>query len=105
MDKTTKGFIIAACSVIIATPVAWLGLQVFQQVQINAARQAAEKAEAAAIAEKKRRDDRDNPCWDRAKADWPLPVLNYDDWLRKPKWVGRCKKSTLPVDQVEFPPR
>ena len=61
MDKTTKGFIIAACSVIIATPVAWLGLQVFQQAQINAARQAAEKAEAAAIAEKKRRDDRDNP--------------------------------------------
>ena len=35
MDKTTKGFIIAACSFIIATPVAWLGLQAFRQVQVN----------------------------------------------------------------------
>ena len=35
MDKTTKVFIIAACSVVIATPVAWLGLQAFRQVQIS----------------------------------------------------------------------
>jgi len=43
MDKTTKGFVIAACSVIIATPVVWIGMQVLEQVQINAIRQAAEK--------------------------------------------------------------
>ena len=27
MDKTTKGFVIAACSVVIAVPVVWIGSQ------------------------------------------------------------------------------
>ena len=30
MDKITKAFVIGACSVVIATPVVWLGLQIHQ---------------------------------------------------------------------------
>lgn len=35
MDKTTKAFVIAACSVVILTLVFWIGYQVLQSTQIE----------------------------------------------------------------------
>ena len=87
MDKTTKNFVIFAWTIVIAPPSVWLGWTVIQQEQLNM-----------------RRFDRERPCRARAKADWPLPIRGTDDIIRKGKWVEKCQNSTLPVDQVEFPP-
>ena len=94
MDKTTKAFVIAACSVVIATPVVWVGLQVVQQMQINAARVAAEKKAAAEAAETNRQLDRLDPCRE-------IALSKYKDQYAA--FLTKCVVSALPIDQVQLP--
>jgi len=117
MDKTTKSFIIAACGVIIATPLVHLAFYVIQKVhqqnQINLARQAAEKeaiAKAKVAAADYRAANRMQSCNRRVKLRWPdldengeYILYNSEESRRYSEWRTKCWRSTLPVDQLEFP--
>ncbi len=96
MDKTTKGFVIGACSVVIAVPVVWIGSQVSEsyliQQQIDTVK-----------AEKSRKAKRIHPCTDRANSEAVDLFDETEGWRAKEAmaaWIALCMRSTAPVDEV-----
>ncbi len=86
MDKTTKAFVIAACSVVIAIPVVWIRSQVREANLIEFEQRLDQEIDS----EKQRQTNREWLCQQRA--DW-------DEQLNA-AWVGKCMRSTAPVDEV-----
>ena len=72
-----------------------MSLHVVQQMQINAARVAAEKKAAAELAERNRMSERVDACFERA--------FKRYGYSSSADFKYECVKSTLPVDQVPFP--
>ena len=101
MDKLTKGFVIAACSVVVATPIVWLAGQV-----LEARRQAEIRAqELEDQAERNRKVSRVIPCKERADALFPTPThLDINSTMSqislRSKFLTRCTDSTKPVAMV-----
>ena len=100
MDKTTKAFVIAACSVVIATPVVWLGLEFLRGQRLEALRaeQHAQKLEKA------RRTLRAVPCYDKSKGFFdPNNQLILDSKVIEvqAEWISSCVESTVPVEEFD----
>ena len=102
MDKVTKGFVIAACSVVIATPIVWFGGQV-----LEARRQAEVQAqELKDQAERSRRVSRAVPCKDRADELNPIHWTPSEESMTaqikaNAAFISRCVASTMPVEVVK----
>lgn len=101
MDKTTRGFVIAACSVVIAIPVVWIGWQFRQAYLIEQARLAGVRVNEEQARQKQRRI----PCSRRSDVVFELPphLMSPVDLYRQEAWIDLCMKSTLPVDEVANP--
>lgn len=98
MDNLTKGFVIAACSVVIATPIVWFGgrvLEARRQEQLSALR-------AEEQAEKERRMARVPDCHSRAVELFPFRTDAPPDYIsKKAAFLTRCVDSTKPVAEVK----
>lgn len=105
MDKTTKAFVIAACSVVIATPVVWIGWQFRQAYLIEQDRLASIRVNE----EQARQQKRTIPCSRRSDVVFELNTghdrLNTSptDLYRQEAWIDLCVRSTAPVDEVANP--
>ncbi len=90
MDTTTKGFVIAACSVVIATPIWFI----------------------AAWIEDSRTVSRFDPCRARSmihelelsgKVISSTGIGEVDELIRNPDWAEECIKSNKSIDHVASP--
>ncbi len=95
MDKTTKAFVIAACSVVIATPVAWLGMEYLKARRIDELQRVAQEEEV----EKARIATRTSACYDRSRVIYPLSVdTTMEELEEQTNWLTSCIESTKPVE-------
>ncbi len=99
MDKTTKAFVIGACSVVIAIPVIWIGSQVNNEIQRAGEQRRRDDDRQRLRAEMDRRSSRGELCTDRLFRDDSLEEKN--DPELGPAWIGACMQSRLPVDEYE----
>ena len=100
MDRTTKAFVIAACSVIIAVPVIWLGAQVVNSIQRAQQQRQLEDHEAEVFRQKQRY----GPCSRRVDREGARLLDETEGWrgdLEKRGWISACQKSRLPVEEFE----
>lgn len=100
MDKTTKNFVIAACSVVIAAPVVWLGVQVING--INRAQQ--QRLQDELRAEQIRQSQRYGPCSRRIDREGARLLDETEGWRgiqEKTAWTAACQKSFLPIAEFE----
>ena len=96
MDKTTKAFVIAACSTVISIPVFWIGSQVWQSSQIEQQR----RVTAALADEKHRQSMREWPC--KSRAQWEAEDLFGNELVAatdSPQWIDMCVQATVPVEE------
>ena len=94
MDKTTKAFVIGACSVVIAVPVVWIGSQVSEAYLTH-------KAEKARLERNALRRRRTNECRTRASVLFPEETA-LDEWTYKERreWLEKCQGESAPVEQL-----
>ena len=95
MDKTTKAFVIAACSIVISIPVFWIGSWVWQSSQKEQQRRVA----VALADEKHRQSMREWPC--KSRAQWEADELFGNELVAatdSPQWIDMCIKATVPVE-------
>ncbi len=100
MDKTTKAFVIGACSVVIAIPVIWIGSQVINGIQRSANQRQLNEVQR----ELDRRMKRFVPCSNRIfRESSRLLEEQYglEMELERNAWIEDCKRSRLPVDEFE----
>lgn len=94
MDKTTKKFVIAACSVVIAMPVIIIGRAVIDAMQANNVRQ-----------EQNRISDRYRPCntkWIRGATEHYNKTGEAFTAAARKNWIRRCQKAEVPVAEFEY---
>ena len=108
MDKTTKAFVIAACSVVIATPVVWLGTEILKAYRYNEFQRAVqEKAELdqQKKAERDRKVNRSLPCIKEADELFPLSSDGniMEQITEKSNWLESCVDSNEPVETFTTP--
>lgn len=107
MDKTTKVFVIGSCSVVIAIPVIWIGSQVINGIQRSANQRqlnAAQEELNAAQEELERRAKRLVPCSNRIFREGSHLLedqYGLEMELERNSWIEDCKRSRLPVEEVE----
>mgnify|MGYP001322731072 CR=1 FL=1 len=99
MDKTTKTFVIAACSVVIATPLDWLGMEYLKARRIDELQRVAREEEV----EKARIANRTSACYDRVRVIYPLSVdTTMEEIKEKTNWLTSCIDSAEPVEKFTF---
>ena len=102
MDRLTKGVVIAACSVVIAAPIVWVGRQYLELRRQTEIQEQAQKAQE----ERNRRVSRAAPCKDRADELNPISLeQDTESMMAQIKvnsaFIARCVDSTKPVAEVK----
>ena len=103
MDKTTKGFVIAAAGVVIASGLVYL----FSQYSGWREQQDIRQAQAAAVEEKAQERLRNEQCNIQASKFFGDPeVADRNRFYWRAAWkIDYCMKSSLPVDQLVKDPQ
>lgn len=96
---------IAACCVVIAVPVAWIGGQFRQAYLIEQTRLAMSRVDEEEARQKQRR----SPCSRRSDVVFELNTghdrlkMSPTDLYQQEAWIDLCMRSTAPVDEVANP--
>ena len=102
IDKTTRGFVIAACSVVIEIPVVWIGWQFRQAYLIEQERQAAIRV----VEEQARQKQRRIPCSRRSDDVYGITTgharvkMSRQKLREQDAWIDLCVKSTAIVEEL-----
>ena len=95
MDQSTKTFVIAACSVVIAAPLVWLGLEFLKARRMDEIQRTTQQE----AAEQERQDGRTMLCNDKAATLFPpFSEPSLEEINEKSQWISSCIQSITPVE-------